>query len=111
LYHFYIISNPGKTVLYVGLTNSLKHRLIEHWLQRGNAKSFSGRYSCYFLIYFESFQYVQDAILREKQVKKWRRSKKLALVKRLNPDLNPLNEQLFGEWPPKDIEKYKRKIP
>ena len=109
MYFVYIITNPAKTVLYTGVTNSIKHRLIEHWQQRGNAKSFSGRYSCYYLIYYESYQFVQDAIWRENQMKKWRRIKKLHLIRKNNPDLKFLNDELFGQWPPNDLSLYLRR--
>ena len=75
-YTVYIVTNPTKSVLYVGITNDLAQRLVEHYMERGKPSTFAGRYFCYNLLYYEDFQYVQDAIAREKEIKKWRRSKK-----------------------------------
>ena len=78
-YHFYtyIVTNPERNVLYTGVTNDLAQRLIEHWVNRSNPKTFAGKYYCYNLIYFEELQYINDAIAREKEIKGWRRQKKL----------------------------------
>jgi putative endonuclease len=77
-------------------------RVTEHWLSRGNTKTFTGRYQCYWLIYFEDFDYVDDAITREKEIKGWNREKKLALIKATNPTLKLLNFELFPTWPPEN---------
>ena len=69
-YSFYITSNWNKHVLYCGVTNDLSQRVIEHYLTRGENKTFAGRCFCYWLVYYEDFQYVDDAIAREKEVKK-----------------------------------------
>jgi putative endonuclease len=47
-------------------------------------------------------QYIENAIVREKEIKGWRREKKLELIRTINPNLNFLNNELFDEWPPKD---------
>ena len=102
-YSVYIVTNPERNVLYTGVTNDLVQRLIEHWLKRGTPDTFAGKYYCYNLIYYEDFQYVNDAIAREKEIKGWRRQKKLDLIKTTNPDWTFLNGQICGGWPPKEI--------
>jgi putative endonuclease len=102
-YYTYIVCNPEKTVLYTGVTNNLGQRLIEHWNNRGNKKTFAGKYYCYCLLYYEMTQYINTAIAREKEIKGWRREKKLALIKEMNPTLMFLNKEACGEWPPKDF--------
>ena len=82
----YITTNPDKTTLYVGVTNNLERRLHEHHDNRGNRKSFAGRYYCYNLIYFVQFSDINEAIMREKEIKGWRREKKALLVAKTNPN-------------------------
>jgi len=67
-YYIYIITNPERTVLYTGVTNDLSQRLIEHWVNKGQPKTFAGKYYCYNLIYYEEFRYINDAIAREKEI-------------------------------------------
>ena len=86
-YYIYIVTNPERTVLYTGVTNNLSRRLIEHWVNRGNPKTFAGKYYCYNLIYYEDFQYINNAIAREKQLKNWLRKWKIELIRKDNPDL------------------------
>ncbi|MCB0487947.1 MAG: GIY-YIG nuclease family protein [Cyclobacteriaceae bacterium] len=101
-YYVYITTNPDRKVLYTGMTNDITQRITEHYLNRGKLKTFAGRYYCYQLIYFEEFQWVQDAQAREKQIKGWTRKKKLDLIKQNNPNLNFLNSSIMDNWPPKD---------
>lgn len=86
-YFVYIITNPGKTVLYTGVTNDLQTRLQQHYLNRGEKKTFAGRYHCYKLVYYERFDRPDYAIDREKQIKGWTRAKKLTLIRELNPGM------------------------
>ncbi len=90
-YWVYIITNQKKTVLYIGVTNSLARRLEEHFQNRGTPKSFAGRHHCYYLVYYEEFKYINKAIAREKQLKKWRRQKKEWLIELKNPTWDFLN--------------------
>ena len=90
-YYVYITTNPGKTVLYTGITNNLKRRIIEHYNDRGNKKHFAGRYYCYKLIYFEHFTDVNQAIVREKEIKNMSRAKKEELIRTTNPKWNFLS--------------------
>jgi len=91
-YYIYIITNKAKTVLYTGVTNHLKTRLEQH---KGNIvtqnKTFASTYNAHFLLYYEKFIWIQEAIAREKEIKGWRREKKMDLIKTINPDLDFLN--------------------
>ena len=91
MYYVYIVASPDKNVIYVGVTNNLVQRLIEHWLNRGNGTSFAGRYYCYNLVHFETFTYIDVAIAREKEIKGWRREKKDKLINSTNPNWTFLN--------------------
>ena len=104
-FYVYIVTNPERTVLYIGVTNNLAQRLIEHYANRGLAKTFAGKFYCYNLIYDESFQYINDAIAREKEIKGWSRKKKMELIKTINPDWTFLNRSVCDGWPPKEITK------
>lgn len=89
-YYVYILTNKAKTVLYIGVTNNLKIRLQQH-TEGLNPKSFTSKYNVVFLLYFEKFTWVQLAIAREKELKGWKRDKKIELIKSINPDLEFLN--------------------
>ena len=102
-YFVYIVANKTRTVLYTGVTNDLEQRIVEHFLNRNNPKTFTGRYNCYWLLYHETFAYINDAIAREKEIKKWPRQKKDQLIASFNPKWQSLNRELFGEWPPMQI--------
>jgi len=69
--------------LYLGMTNNLPRRIWEH--KQGMIEGFSKKYGCAKLVYFEGYNHVTEAIIREKQVKKWRREKKEWLIRKLNP--------------------------
>ncbi len=85
-YYIYITTNPRRTTLYVGVTNDLYTRMTQHYEQRGLPKTFAGRFYCYKLIYFERFDRPMQAIRREKEIKKWSRKKKEALITSKNPN-------------------------
>lgn len=91
-YYVYIITNRYRTTFYIGMTNNLKLRLQQHrkniQLKR---KTFAAKYNLEFLVYYENHTWVQDAIAREKELKKWRREKKLNLIKSFNPEFEFLN--------------------
>jgi putative endonuclease len=92
-YYVYIITNPKRTVLYIGVTNNLDRRLEEHLHDNMNErKTFAGKYFCYYLIYYEWYQNVQAAIEREKEIKGWKRVKKEKLISSFNPDWRFLND-------------------
>jgi putative endonuclease len=89
-YYVYFTTNPGRTVLYNGVTNDLKRRTKEHYLNRGNPNSFAGRYYCYDLIYYEYFTDINQAIAREKEIKKMTRKQKEELIATKNKNWNTL---------------------
>ena len=94
-YFTYILTNFNRTVLYTGVTNDLLRRLEEHFLDSVNEKkTFAGRYNCIHLIYWERHQWIQHAIEREKEIKGWRRSKKVALIESLNPSWKFLDDEI-----------------
>jgi putative endonuclease len=93
-YFVYIITNLNKTVLYIGVTNDLTTRLKQHYDNRGNKDSFAGKYYCYQLLYWERFQYIEHAIEREKELKKWSRAKKERLINGFNNEWRFLNEEV-----------------
>lgn len=80
----YIVSNPARTVLYIGVTNDLYRRSFEH-KEKYNPKSFAARYNCTDLVYYELFESISDATQREKQIKGWKRYRKEHLIKGFNP--------------------------
>lgn len=102
-YWIYILTNFTRIVLYTGVTNNLPQRVIEHYLSRGDPQTFTGRYNAFYLLYYEEFRYILDAIAREKQIKGWSRKKKMALILSFNPEMKFLNAELFDEWPPKEM--------
>ena len=93
-YFVYITTNPGRTVIYVGMTNDLPSRLNDHYENRGNPKTWAGRYYCYNLVWWERQQFVGHAIEREKEIKKWRREKKNKLIEGFNPNWKFLNNEV-----------------
>lgn len=87
-YFVYIITNPGKTVLYTGVTNDLYTRMLQHYNNRGKRQTFAGRYYCYKLLYYERFSEINMAIEREKEIKDLSRESKLDLIRENNPNFN-----------------------
>ena len=87
-YFIYILTNKAKSVFYVGVTNNLKKRIMKH---KNNilleSKTFASKYNVEFLLYYEKFTWIQEAIAREKEIKGWRREKKITLIKTMNPEL------------------------
>jgi putative endonuclease len=100
VYHVYILASAN-SVLYTGVTNHLERRVYEH--RRKVAAAFTRKYDIGRLVYFEAFADVRNAIAREKQLKKWRREKKLALIRELNPGLDDLSVRFFAS---EDAEQY-----
>jgi putative endonuclease len=82
-YYVYILTNVARNVMYIGVTNNLENRIAEHSDGRGGA--FTRKYRLNTLVYAEEYQYVDEAIARETEIKGWRRSKKDALVEASNP--------------------------
>jgi putative endonuclease len=96
-YYMYLMASLSRR-LYVGVTNNLLRRTREH--KEARIPGFTATYRIHRLVYFESFQYVRAAIAREKQVKGWRRSRKVSLIEAQNPTWADLSES----WKPRSIE-------
>jgi putative endonuclease len=111
LFSVYILTNLKKTVLYTGMTNDLEQRIAEHYIDRIEKKTFAGKYNCHFLVFYETYRYVNEAIAREKEIKGWLRVKKAKLISDFNPQWKFLNEELLGEWPPKNLYHRKEGYP
>ena len=96
-YHFwvYIVTNRNHSVLYIGVTNSLARRTFQH--REGTGSDFAAAYRCTKLIYHEHYSHVRDAIAREKQIKRWSRKKKVALIAQLNPRWLDLGSDVLGD--------------
>jgi putative endonuclease len=90
-YFVYILASTSR-VLYVGVTGFLMARILQH--KSGEVGGFTCRYKVDRLAYYEVFRYVNNAIARETEIKKWRREKKVALIKRDNPTW----EDLAADW-------------
>ena len=89
-YYVYIMSNRTH-VLYIGVTNDLDSRAAQH--QEGAHPGFTQLYHLNRLVYFERQDKIADAIAREKQLKGWRRSRKIALIESLNPQWSDLSRE------------------
>jgi len=88
-YFTYIVASRSRT-LYTGVTNNIEKRIREH--RDGTLEGFSKEYACQRLVWFEIFGYIDDAITREKQLKRWVRRKKIDLIERANPTWIDLSE-------------------
>ena len=97
VYYVCMLTNALKTVLYTGVTNDLLQRITEHYKYRGQQTSFTSKYNVYYLLWFELHHYINNAIAREKEIKGWRREKKMELIAQMNPRLRFLNEEVFGK--------------
>ena len=83
-YTVYILSNKKNGVLYIGGTGGIEDRLRRH--RSGEGSKFTKKYQAHLLVYFEGFQYINDAIAREKQLKNWHRQWKINLIETENPE-------------------------
>ena len=88
--YVYMLSNWNDSVLYIGVTSNLPKRLYEH--RNGLVDGFTKKYNVHKLVYFEGTDYMQSALEREKQLKKWSRAKKNALVNEMNPTWRDLSQ-------------------
>ena len=91
IYYFYIMSSKTG-VLYIGVTNNLARRVYEH--KNELVEGFTKKYQCKRLIYFENSSEILPILNREKQIKKWRREKKMNLIRTMNPNLEDLSASL-----------------
>ena len=89
LYHVYFMASVSGT-LYVGVTGGLEGRVVQH--KKAEVEGFTKKYKCNKLVYFEEYDNIEQAIRREKQIKKWRRNKKEFLIKQINPGWRDLSQ-------------------
>jgi putative endonuclease len=93
-FYVYILTNRSKT-LYTGVTGRLKQRVWEH--KTGACDGFTKRYKINRLMYYETYKYVNNAIAREKQIKRWSKIKKIRLIVGMNPAWRDLSEEWYPE--------------
>ncbi|NCP84246.1 MAG: GIY-YIG nuclease family protein [Ignavibacteria bacterium] len=91
----YILSNKARTVLYIGVTNDLIKRIYEHRFEKSS--KFTTTFKCYYLMAFEYFERIEDAITKEKQMKFWKRSWKMEWIYNQNPNFIDLYPLLMDE--------------
>jgi putative endonuclease len=91
-YFVHILTGKGRATLYIGVTNDLQNRIWQH--RNPEHESFTQRYHCIILVWYEHFGDVHAAIACEKKLKGWRRSKKIALIEKQNPNW----EDLSADW-------------
>ena len=91
-FYVYILTNHSHSTLYIGVTNDISRRTFEHKTKLNHG--FAEKYNTYKLIYTEEYSLHTDAIAREKQLKKWRRDKKIRLISSTNPDWHNLFNEL-----------------
>ena len=108
-FYVYIMTNrPRSHVLYTGITGNLPRRVFEH--KNKLVPGFTSRYNLTRLVHYESFAYPDMAIDREKEIKGWRRSKKIRLVESMNPHWYDLAERWTDVYAPQSIDT-PRQIP
>ena len=83
-YQVYILTNRPRGTLYIGVTGGIDDRMERHI--EGVGSNFAMKYNLTLLVYYEEFQYVNDAIAREKQLKNWHRQWKINLIEKENPN-------------------------
>ena len=89
-YYVYIVASWTRAI-YTGVTNNLEARLYQH--RAAGPDTFAGKYRTHRLVYVEEYRWIDDAIAREKQLKGWRRDRKIALIEALNPEWKDLSEE------------------
>ncbi len=90
--YVYIIASKKNGTLYIGVTSDLKRRIYEH--KNKQVEGFSKRYDISLLVYFEIYDDIRLAILREKRLKAWKRDWKIKLIEERNPEWNDLYNEL-----------------
>ena len=95
MYYTYILTDSRNDRIYIGVTNCLARRLEEH--QRNLIDGYTKRFHICKPVYYEIFEDVNNAIAREKQLKRWTRCKKDMLIVSKNPDWEDLSEQIFRD--------------
>ena len=88
----YIMSNKNRNTFYIGVTNAIKRRVLEHKLGKGSA--FTSKYNLFDLVHYEIIEGMAECIRREKQLKNWHRDWKINLIKTNNPEM----VDLAADW-------------
>ena len=88
-YYIYILASKRNGTLYIGVTNDLVRRVLEH--KNKVIKGFTDKYNVNSLVYYESYSSINEAIKREKAMKKWNRAWKIQLIEKENPTWNDLS--------------------
>ena len=91
--YFYILASGQYKTLYAGVTNNIIRRIAEHKEQK--IEGFTKKYNVNTLVYYETYERIEDAIQREKKVKKWERNWKLDLIEKMNPEWRDLYEDVI----------------
>jgi putative endonuclease len=86
----YMMTNKSKTVIYTGVTSNLRKRIYQH-KNKLNPNCFTARYNAVFLVYYQVFQRIEDAIFKEKQIKAGSRARKEYLINSINPEWKDLS--------------------
>ena len=107
-YYVYILTNKKNGTLYIGVTNDLERRLREH--KNKVNEGFTKKYGLDRLVYFEKFQFIKEAIQREKNMKKWKRHWKIKRIQEENPEWKDLSKDWFVEQIPAYAGMTNRKI-
>jgi putative endonuclease len=94
MHYVYIVTNKSNHVLYIGITDSLEKRIFEH--REGLIEGFTQQYNCTKLVFYEGYSDRTAGLRREKQLKGWRREKKLSLIQAQNPHWNDLYDEVIG---------------
>ncbi|MDD3263030.1 MAG: GIY-YIG nuclease family protein [Candidatus Absconditabacteria bacterium] len=92
-YYVYILTNRKKGTLYVGVTNNLVRRSFEH--KSGFNEGFTKKYEIKYLVYYEIINSIEQAIIREKQIKHWNREWKVRLIEKTNPQREDLFDNII----------------
>jgi putative endonuclease len=92
MYYVYMMTNWSNNVLYIGVTNNLLRRTLEH--KSKTVQGFTQKYNLHKLVYFEEYSDIEQAIYREKQLKGWTRAKKDSLIDTVNESRRDLYEVL-----------------
>ena len=91
-YYVYILASERNGTLYIGVTDNLVRRIWEH--KHDLVKGFTEKYGVHMLVYYEQHQDIEQAILKEKQMKKWKRYRKMKLINKFNPEWSDLYSQI-----------------
>lgn len=92
-FYVYILASQRNGTLYIGFTDDIERRVLEH--KQKVVEGFTAKYNVNILVYFEEFNNSEDAILKERQMKKWKRAWKLKLIEKENPNWDDLSKEWY----------------